>query len=45
MDITELNWHVNYSSRTEKKIKSKTEIADAMNRKLKEDIEFVTMHV
>ena len=44
MDINELNWHVSYRSRIESRIKNKVAIAEVLNSRLKEDIEFVQKH-
>ena len=38
MDINELNWHVSYRSRVEARIQNKTNIAEVLNSRLKEDI-------
>ncbi|KAL4236342.1 hypothetical protein ACF0H5_004729 [Mactra antiquata] len=45
MDINELQWHVAYSSRNEARIKERVEIAEVLNKRLKEDIEFVNKHI
>ncbi|XP_064626138.1 coiled-coil domain-containing protein 178-like [Lineus longissimus] len=43
-DIYELQWHVSYRGRAEDRITNKMEIADALNKKLKDDIAFVSRH-
>ena len=45
MDLNELQWHVSYSSRNEERIKGRVDIAEVLNRRLKEDIEFVKKHM
>ena len=45
MDIAELNWHVAYKGRAENRIKQRVDVAETLNTKLKEDIDFVTKHV
>lgn len=45
MDINELQWHVAYSSRNEARIKDRVDIAEVLNQRLKEDIEFVKKHI
>lgn len=45
MDIAELNWHVSYKGRAESRIKQRVEVAETLNTKLKDDIEFVKKHV
>ncbi|XP_052254970.1 coiled-coil domain-containing protein 178-like [Dreissena polymorpha] len=44
-DLNELQWHVAYSSRNESRIKERVEIAEVLNKRLKEDIEFVKKHI
>ena len=44
MDINELNWHVSYRSRVEARIQNKTNIAEVLNSRLKEDIAYVKKH-
>ncbi|XP_060608579.1 coiled-coil domain-containing protein 178-like [Ruditapes philippinarum] len=45
MDINELQWHVAYSSRNEARIQDRVDIAEVLNKRLKEDIEFVKKHI
>ena len=45
MDINELQWHVAYSSRNEARIQDRVDIAEVLNKRLKEDIEFVKKHM
>ncbi|XP_053395665.1 coiled-coil domain-containing protein 178-like [Mercenaria mercenaria] len=45
MDINELQWHVAYSTRNEARIKDRVDIAEVLNKRLKEDIEFVKKHI
>ena len=45
MDIAELNWHVTYRSRNEQRLKTRVSVADTLNKKLKEDVAFVHVHV
>lgn len=45
MDLNELQWHVSYSSRTEKRIHARTHTAEVNNQRLKEEITFVTRHI
>ena len=45
MDLNEMQWHVSYSSRNEARIKERVEIAEVLNQRLKEDIEFVKKHM
>lgn len=45
MDLNELQWHVSYSSRNEERIKGRVDIAEVLNKRLKEDIEFVKKHI
>lgn len=45
MDLNELQWHVAYSSRNEKRIKNRTNIAEVLNARLKDDIAFVKKHM
>ena len=45
IDLNELNWHVAYSSRNEERIKGRVDIAEVLNKRLKEDIEFVKKHM
>ena len=45
MDLNELQWHVSYSSRNEERIKGRVDIAEVLNKRLKEDIEFVKKHM
>ncbi|KAK2177698.1 hypothetical protein NP493_583g01064 [Ridgeia piscesae] len=45
MDISELKWTVSYRGRYEARFKEKVEVAEALNQKLEEDIDFVKKHV
>ena len=45
MDLNELQWHVAYSSRTEKRIHSRTHTAEVNNQRLDEEISFVQRHI
>lgn len=45
MDLNELQWHVAYSSRTEKRIHSRTHTAEVNNQRLDEEISFVQKHM
>ena len=45
MDLNELQWHVAYTSRTLAKAQQRKDGAEVMNNRLKEDIDFVKMHV
>lgn len=45
IDLNELQWHVAYSSRNQERIKGRMDIAEVLNRRLKEDIEFVKKHI
>ncbi|KAK3089571.1 hypothetical protein FSP39_004696 [Pinctada imbricata] len=45
MDLNELQWHVSYAGRNEKRIENKTSIAEKFNRQLKDDIAFVKKHI
>lgn len=45
MDLNELQWHVSYSSRTEKRIHGRTHTAEVNNKRLKEEIAFVKRHM
>ncbi|XP_064605202.1 coiled-coil domain-containing protein 178-like [Liolophura sinensis] len=45
LDVNELQWHVAYSSRSEDRIRNKTNIAEVLNKRLKEDIAFVDKHI
>ena len=45
VDLNELQWHVSYAGRTEKRIENKTSVAEKFNRQLKDDIAFVKKHM
>ena len=45
MDISELKWHVSYRGRYEARFNEKVTVAETLNRKLDEDIDFVKKHV
>ncbi|WAR24311.1 CC178-like protein [Mya arenaria] len=45
VDLNEMQWHVAYSSRNESRIKERVEIAEVLNNRLKEDIDFVKKHI
>ncbi|XP_006822410.1 uncharacterized protein LOC102808581 [Saccoglossus kowalevskii] len=44
LDISELQWHVAYRGRQEARIRSKVDIAEVLNSRLLEDINFVKTH-
>lgn len=45
VDLTELQWHVAYGTRNEIRLKERWNIAQVLNTRLKEDIEFVKKHI
>ncbi|XP_059162874.1 coiled-coil domain-containing protein 178-like [Physella acuta] len=45
MDLSELHWHVSYTSRIEEKAALRYKTAEKINHHLKEDISFVKQHV
>lgn len=45
MDLNELQWHVAYSTRNEKRMSDRCNIAEVLNVRLIEDIAFVKKHI
>ncbi|KAK3584816.1 hypothetical protein CHS0354_006233 [Potamilus streckersoni] len=45
VDLNELNWHVAYNKRNETRLKNRAGVAEVLNKRLKEDIEFVQKHI
>ena len=45
VDINELHWHMAYTTRTLAKTQQRKDAAEVMNNRLKEDIQFINMHV
>lgn len=45
MDLNELQWHVAYAVRNQKRIENRTNIAEVLNTRLKDDIAFVNKHM
>ena len=44
MDIGELQWHVSYKTREEKRATTRYENAEVLNHRLTEDIAFIKKH-
>ncbi|XP_033736853.1 coiled-coil domain-containing protein 178-like [Pecten maximus] len=45
MDLNELQWHVAYATRNDKRMKDRCNIAEVLNSRLIEDIAFVKKHI
>lgn len=45
MDLNELSWHCNYGGRNLQRVQNKTSAAELLNKRLKDDIEFVKKHM
>lgn len=45
MDLNELSWHCNYGGRNLQRVQNKTSAAELLNKRLKDDIEFVKKHI
>ncbi|XP_076463347.1 coiled-coil domain-containing protein 178-like [Babylonia areolata] len=45
VDLNELQWHLAYTTRAQAKSQQRKDNAEVMNNRLKEDIEFVKMHI
>lgn len=45
VDLNELQWHLAYTTRNQAKSQQRKDNAELMNNRLKEDIEFVKMHI